>query len=288
MKHNMRKRVLGVVLALMAVLPVLTLEVFADMGPKPSVIVDFTGIPEGAAYYVTLLAEETSTGPWNKGGSYFKEENEAVWERYLLYRDTDGFNFLEYIAKCTGTNRFIWGYYPPERFKILVYFPETDTFAVTEESYEQYAFDSYYTAELRPDGTLTAKRTYAAYWQVTAFLMRLALTMAVELLLALLFAFRGRELLVICGANAVTQVLLNVVLLHGGYEPFFFWYVIQYGFLELLIFAAEATVYVYALTLPKLGEPEKGPGHPILYAFIANLSSFVLGYLISVRFPQFF
>jgi hypothetical protein len=40
------------------------------------------------------------------------------------------------------------GYYPPEDFKILLYFPADDRFAVSEEACERYAFDSYYQVNL--------------------------------------------------------------------------------------------------------------------------------------------
>lgn len=58
---------------------------------------------------------------------------------------------------CTETSEFKWTYYPPQRFKILVYFPETDSFAVSG-IYERYAFDSYYKVdagdiELKPSST---------------------------------------------------------------------------------------------------------------------------------------
>lgn len=279
----MRKNLLRV-LCVLLLLPLFTLPAFADMGPKPSVVVDFTGVPEGTDYYATLLAEESSTGPWSVGNPLeMRGIEEKIFDCSCQVPD---FYFLGCYDACIETNQFIWAYYPPERFKILIYFPGTDTFAVTDEVFEQYAFDSYFDAEFHEDGTLTAQRTHQTGWQIVAFLTRLALTVAVEILLACLFRFHGRQLLVILGANVVTQILLNVVLLRGDYAPMFFFYLIQYGLLELLIFAAEATVY--AVTLPRLAGPEEGPGHPILYAFTANLASFVLGYFISAHFPQFF
>ena len=38
-------------------------------------------------------------------------------------------------------------YYPPPKFKILLYYPETETF-VSSGIYERYAFDTYYTVDM--------------------------------------------------------------------------------------------------------------------------------------------
>ena len=65
----------------------------ADIGPKPSVRITFTGI-EGETYYGTLLSERRSTGPstaWDGYEDYpgWKPENEKViWEKFLDRKST--------------------------------------------------------------------------------------------------------------------------------------------------------------------------------------------------------
>lgn len=290
------KRKLGrLVLLLFLLLPVLTVSVHADMGPKPSVVVDFVGIERdsGAPFYVTLLAEEQSTGPYSwsgilNAGLSPEDAADEIFQKFDGYQDPDGYYFLGYYEECSESGQFIWGYHPPLRFKILLYFPESDCFVVSPEICEQYAFDSYFAAELHDDGEwMEVRRTYHRGWQIGAFLVRLLLTIGVEVLLALAFGFREkRQLLVILGANVVTQVILNIVLLKGGAVPLFFFYVIQYGLLELGIFLAEALIY--ARCLPKLAAPYSTKRKPVLYALTANLVSFCLGYGISNMFPQFF
>ena len=49
----------------------------ADIGPKPSVRITFTGI-EGETYYGTLLSERRSTGP------------ATAWDGYEEYQDIEG------------------------------------------------------------------------------------------------------------------------------------------------------------------------------------------------------
>ncbi len=278
MRRNLRR-----VLCILVLAAALTVPALADTGPKPSVVVDFTGIPEGTVYYATLLAKENS-GPWSEGDIFWMEKDAALWKCFSEYRDTDGFLFLGDFGECTETNQFIWAYYPPEVFKILIYFPGTDTFVVTEQIFEQYAFDSYFEVEFHADGALTAERTYAAGWQFMAFLARLALTVGVELLIARLLGFRRRQLLLILGVNILTQLLLNLVLMRG-YEPVIFWYFATYWVLEFFIALLEGTVYLFLL--PKLGELQE-KSLPMFYALVANLASFLLGYVLSVPFPNLF
>ena len=56
----------------MTILPIMILcvalccgPIYADMGPKPSVVVRFHGIDPEIRYYVTLMAKEESTGPYS-------------------------------------------------------------------------------------------------------------------------------------------------------------------------------------------------------------------------------
>jgi hypothetical protein len=248
---------------------------------------------------VTLLAEETSTGPYSWAGNGeagdLPEDHPEIWQRFVDYEDSDGFYFLQYLEECDESGQFIWDYYPPERFKILVYFPETDQFAISQDIFEQYAFDSYFSAEL---GNLSqandsdvlyfqAEKEYGTGWTIFAFLVRLLITVAVEVLIALAFGYQYKnQLLLILVVNCLTQLLLNFILLLGGYDTYFVWYALKYFLLEAGVFALEAVVYVKYL--PQLAELYSEDGHPVWYALAANAASFVLGYVVSQWFPRVF
>ena len=132
----MLRKVLSLLICLILVLN-LPITAKADIGPKPSVRITFTGI-EGESYYGTLLSERCSTGPataWDGYEDYpgWKPENEKViWEKFLGYEDSDGYYFLQEWWDCSESNQLSWTYYPPNPFKILLYYPETDTFYVSD------------------------------------------------------------------------------------------------------------------------------------------------------------
>lgn len=281
---------LGVLLAVLVLLAALALPAFADTGPKPSVEVRFQGLPDTVCY-ATLLSQQSSTGPayaWDgdpETAYYDGSPDHAVWQAFVQYEDADGFFFLQQSWQVDGDTPLRWGYYPPQCFKVLLYFPETNAF-VCSETLERYAFDSYFTAVLQSGDapTLTVTRDSDAR-NLGGLWARIAITLAVELLLALLFGLRGSQLGLVAAANVLTQILLNaaVQLLRIPTDPTR--YVIGYLLLELLVFAIEAGVY--CLCLPKMGGKKRRIVY-VLYALVANAASFGAGLLLAQWVPQIF
>lgn len=155
----MKKALIKIVPVVLILSIVFSFTAFADTGPKPSVVIDLVGL-DGRECYGTLLSDDESYGPnraWREGEEMYAyhEDDPEIWRKFVDYKDTDGYYFLQQFWNCTETNGFKWGYYPPDPFKLLLYFPETDTFAVTPV-YEQYAFDSYYTVDVSKIGAKSA------------------------------------------------------------------------------------------------------------------------------------
>lgn len=274
------------------------MKVRADMGPKPSVIIEIEGL-EDEVYYGTLLSQRNTNGPIDvmsetelaqKQG----EDNYEIWKAFAEYKDKDGYYFLPNIYPCEGTDSFSWGYYPPSPFKVLLYFPEYDTFVVSE-IYEEYAFDSYYKVDLTgihienvtADVVVTASKTYKYGGEIVALLIRIVLTILVELGIARVAGYGEKKqfrLLII--VNAITQVLLNIWLNVVAYRSGSLALMIHYFNLELLIFVIEA--FIYATVLPAISEKKVKKRSAVMYAFIANLISFLVGILLAVVLPAIF
>lgn len=294
MIRNILRRI-SMVLILMAALGIYA---FADFGPKPSVVVEFEGA-ENQEYYVTLVAKENRLGsPYSRITAEDQPETDdiAIWNRLVAYEDPDGMVFAGNVQKLTGDGAYEWSYYPPSEFRVLIYFPDTDSFVESSEILEQYAFDSYYRAdfdEISVGGngavaTIPVIRRYNLMWQITAFLLRLAVTVVIESLLAVCFGFAGkRQLWLIFGVNCATQLAMNLLMLTQGAIGIFAFYVIQYALAELAVILVEGLVYY--LALQKLADPYYAEGkHPIVYAVVGNLASFILGYCLSNWFPMMF
>ena len=303
--------------AVLALLLVCTaLPVHADTGPKPSVTINVKGL-EGRECYVTLLSTVQSTGPHSSGwkinpyGERYRDPNASHMDKdapgysaycaFLDYEkdDPEGLFFLgEYsFGVVTDTEPFRWGYYPPNTFKVLLYFPETDSFAVTGELAERYAFDSYYTVdltglELVPGETvsgLTAAKSYSYAGELLGIAVRAVITAAIELILAwAVFGLRGtKQLRFILLVNLVTQLGLNLGLNWYAYRNGSGYLFLPYLLMELAVVAVELTAYV--LWLPELPASKRERLKAVgTYAWFANACSWLAGYGLARILPGFF
>ena len=302
-----RRIIVAVLAALLCALSVSPLPVYADMGPKPSVRVYVKNLPEGLCYG-TLLSEEASTGPqyvWDgePWSAEYKEnpghEDAAfdyeTWLAFVEYEDPDGYFFLQTEYVVSETKVIAWTYYPPYRFKILLYFPESDVF-VSSGICERYAFDSYFTVDMdgvdiasvsAGEGALAPYRSYDYGMEILSLLARVVLTVLIEIGVALLFGFRKKKQLVFLTiANCVTQVILNVVLnavnYYSGQLAFLFFFVL----LELIVFVVEAVAY--CIGLRRVSEKPPARTLCVLYALAANFLSCVAGILLAFLIPGIF
>ncbi len=262
--------------------------IHADIGPKPSVRVNITGL-EGRLYYITLLSEHSSTGPasaYDGKNAHYEEGDDGydVWKKFVEYEDADDFYFLQQFKKCIENEEYVWGYYPPHTFKILFYFPESESFLVSD-IHERYAFDSYFAASVAGD-SVSVSKAYDYTLEIVSLLARIVLTILLEMALALLFGYRGKKALgFLMGVNLITQIILNVILNVVNFQSGQWAFVAYYIFLELIIFVLEALAY--ALMMPKLLKGEKRT-KAIVYALLANGVSFATGMGIARLIPGIF
>lgn len=298
------------------------IEASADTGPKPSVRVTFENMGDELCY-ATLLSKTRSTGPaeaWDgteDGKYFFNGADETVWRAFVEYKDPDGFYFLQWFWRADEKKTLNWRYYPPQVFKILLYYPERTTndgaagnAFCTSDVLERYAFHSYFSVDMRnvQSGTIgtiakiSATKSYDYSAELPGFFVRLFATLGAEILLAFIFGLRSkRAVFTVTAANVVTQILLNLLLnvqlrINNIYGIF-----TLYFFAELGVFLAEAVLYCFVLGRRKNGENDvSGCGKDektlafyskkrlILYAFTANLVSFCIGLPLAYLFPSAF
>lgn len=300
----MLKKTIVAMTCALAILLMFPLAAWADMGPKPSVVIDFEGLA-GETYYATLLSSTSSTGPYSalspseeKYTHYQKEDEDYhIFLKFAEYKDEEGFYFLQFFRDCSQNQQFRWTYYPPQEFKILLYFPERDQFLASDEVYQRYAFDSYFTADVFPGGpagssqeeaaAITAVKSYDYTDEILSLLARILLTMAIELAIALFFGFREKKLFrFIILVNAVTQIGLNLALNLINYYSGQMMFVISYVPLEFAVFIVEGLLY--NRYLPRYGKEEIAGWKLWVYALTANAASFALGLALAHWIPGIF
>lgn len=288
-----RRLFCGSILALLLVC-LLPLWAAADTGPKPSITVTPEGFGEDVCY-LTLLSQTETTGPWSKQESFAAskdsygnpEADEAIWTAFNDYQDAEGFFFLGCYGEVTGGQVFCWSYYPPDTFKVLAYFPDSGTFAVGPVTARE-EFSARYTVSPSETGeTLLIEKARNQEAENKSFVGRLVLTLALELAVAVVFAFRAkRQIITIVCMNLITQVGLNQAIIHLFPVVSSRCYWPGLLALEVLIFLVEGAVY--AKLLPRWKKDPAAVCHPWKYALAANVASFGVGLILARLIPGMF
>ena len=283
----MKKFSISILLFVIVFLTLLPNNASADVGPKESVSLKFAGI-ESEKYYVTLLSDTESTGPYSadKPGSFSDPADIKADQKFEDYKDKDNFYFLHYLKNCSSNNEFSWGYHPPEKFKIFIYFPDTNRFLCSDQIFSRDAFNSYFTVNISNKTQMTVTNNYNYFKEVMLFLVRVIVTIAVEVLIALLFGLRKRKIIqLIVITNVVTQSALNISLGVINYFAGGLIYLVFLVLLEFLVFVAEAVVY--SIRFKKIVAPERIGGWVApAYALCANAATFGLGLWVALCFPS--
>lgn len=306
----MKNKSIIALLCIILIFSLFPITASADMGPKASVIINFENMGDELCYG-TLLSEKKSTGPhmaWN-GNEAEARHNEnpnysyqtfdyEIWKVFTEYKDKDGYYFLQIGWNVSENKKIDWTYCPPDAFKILLYYPETQTFVVSG-IYKKYAFDSYYTVDMEGINigsveyneklssdkryeeylaVLKAERSYEYKREIISLILRIVITILIETVIAMFFGFRNKkQILLIIGVNILTQIFLNFALNITAYDLANC--SLLYMLSEIIIFALESAIY--CKWMKKISNKPKKNRYCILYALIANAASFGAGILIS-------
>jgi len=285
-KHTIFRALIAVFLPAVLIAALFCLPVFADMGPKPSVHVYADGLPDHTCY-ATLLGTTEAYGPYSviSDGRVGSTDGEAdAYDAFRAYAKAteavaaDGsevYYFWGQLFTLKG-NGFSWGYYPPQSFKVLIYDPENGRVYASEKT-GRYAFESYFRVTLLDDGTLSLKKEPHLAGNITSFLLRVVITLAVELFLALLFGYRKkREIRLIIIVNIITQVILNLILSYMDYYSGTLAWLFFFPVMELVVFVIEAAAYARGLR-------SHSKKRAVLYALIANAATAFIGLFIALN-----
>lgn len=279
---------IAAIIACLLMLALLPTAAFADMGPKPSVRIGIEGLDPDEPCWGTLLSEEASTGPsraYDGENARVGEAGEDVWRAFVDYEDPDGYYFLQELWPCSEEGQLWWTYYPPEEFKLLLYFPETGEF-VSSGKCSAYAFTSWFDARLTV-GELALSKSYDYSGAIVNFAVRCALTVALECAAAY-FLFRLRtpgRLKAVAAVNVITQLALNLVVNIIAYLAGSFMIAFRFFLLECLVFAAEGALY--DMFFRRAGEPVPVKRCWAL-SLVGNLMSYALGLWLAYAVPGLF
>lgn len=260
---------------------------YMEMGP----LIPYYGTPESERH---LIAHD------DEASKDYSFEHE-IWEAFVGYEDPDNYMFVQWWFNVRNTPVLDWLYLAPSEFKILLYYPERNGFAVSD-SFERYAFNAYYTVDMSKtdlsvlqngDGSVahisSVRKSYPYAWgkEILSLLIRTLIAVGIEAGVALLFRLRERKtLLAIVLINVVTQLALNVALnifvFHNNAESFTDFYLQM----EVCVFALESIIY--CLVLNRFTAKEHRQCYYVAYALAANAAAFLAGIGMAYFYPGIF
>ena len=266
-----------------------TLNTKADTGPHAYTKISINGDTKGM--YMTLLSKKSHSGPHAAYSEYerdYSSEDEIIQKvnkKFIEYEDSDSFYYLQAFS-LIEKNEYSWNYMPPDTFKILIYDSINDNFITDNKIYEKKEFATIYKVILEPESLtfMAIKETKSVGGNIASFFVRFTICLSIEILIALAFGFRKKELLPILFVNLATQILLNVILAIDIYNNGFnMMNILTHAYipLELGILIVESLAYIFIYRKFKFGR-ENNISIPriLIYTLIANLVSFLVGFAI--------
>ena len=249
-------------------------EALADAGPKPSITIKATNMPDGICY-MDLLVEVDRPGETDP--DYLSNEYDSEMVSILSGYYEDGWgpsvvnreNIIFSDIKCKVTDGECtksFGYMPPDRFKIIVITEEGKI--TTSNIIEKKAFESTIDFDYM---TGVAKERPMLPSFIIKFVITLLLTLLIEGLLLLAFRFGFSKYWGwVLGVNVVTQVFLYAAIIFGTMAGGIFLAILLYIFAEFIIFIGETILYAFILK-------SRSIGYRLGYSFAANALSFIAG-----------
>ena len=257
--------------------------VHADTGPKPDMQIEICNLPKSdyivayATKYKEYMGPHHSFIPGDTSDRHYGETSFGdVEDLTIVYNNVtlpEGWYLCDISSFYSNSTDLLIksGYMWPTEFILIIYDKVSNEYYLTEET-KTYAFHSYFKYDMSDykntsitlEKKIVLEKSYKYVKEILTFVLRLLITLGIELLLALLF-------------NAVTQIGLNIALnitaYFNGKSVFYIYY---YILIEILIVVVEAVVYRLLCKRGKDGTKK----WIISYAILANVLSFVIGVIL--------
>ncbi|KYK35357.1 MAG: hypothetical protein AYK19_01865 [Theionarchaea archaeon DG-70-1] len=289
-------RIHGITLSILPILGLLILATSADVPPPRIVHIDVTYNNEiiDSVFYAQILGCLSELTEEN-----VREYLENVVERHAIEQlafeefDRDGNCYWVPIGwcscECTHSKCEIECNYDRE-FKLAVYIPKLDKVFVSGEMEAENITvaenrDSFYEANLLPDGTIDMKRTVGVAgkagireYKVKIVKRALSVTLLIELLIALIYINVGRTAIPKCSKKQV-RVLLTIFLANIVSLPIL-WFIFLsiWNSFFMVILGEIFVIFFEGFLIYLLNKPVLPIKDALLLSFILNVGSVVLGY----------
>lgn len=240
--------------------------------------IEFSNI-EGTCYG-TLLSRKTVSGSWSVQKELDIRAPKKVITFFSEFKDEDNFFYLNYLQDVSE-GLLYWPFYPPEEFRVLLYYPDTDSYAISDTIISRYALCSTFKATIN-DGVISLSRNYNYTKLIFLTLSRTLIFVAVSFLVTLIYGQpRKRDLKYFFISDVAYQLLLNILISIYSFKNGFT--IVEYYLIMwipyLIFFVIQGYYYTHNSNAYR---------SPYMCTFLSNLAAYVAGILLVDVMPQLF
>ena len=171
--------------------------------------IEIDGINEEC--YGTLLSSKAESGYWSSQMVVDLRAPDKVLYAFQNYEDPDRYLYLNYLQDVSE-GLLYWMNYPPEEFKLLLYYPDSDTFVNSDTTYTRYALTSTYHARIE-NGVIHLDENYNYLQLILLTIVRILIGLAVTILIVRLYGkIRPKDIKLVFLTSLIYQVVLNVLI----------------------------------------------------------------------------
>lgn len=259
----------------------------ADMGPKPTISLEINSYSNERIYVELLIKADNKYSEYENA----EDRNDSFKNLVHIIKDKsfDGYvsatlnkggapYWTKYVNTVSNKQTFKFGYHPPRKFKVLMYDLAKNVVFISDEINVK-AFDSIIKIDISMsdpirsdqlkiyDKDIVVKETFDFKESAISLVIRLVITIIIEMLVLFLFNYRTKKsYLIVLLTNLFTQIALTICLFIAMYFNGSLAYLFALIIGEIIVLAVESVIYVALLK-------EQGKGKAVLYAFIANFLS---------------
>lgn len=240
--------------------------------------IEIDGINETC--YGTLLSKTSISGNWDSQMPVDFDVSEEVSNAFSSYQDKDNYFYLNFIQDVSG-GLLYWPSFPPENFKLLLYFPDSDTYIVSDKPLTRYALCSTYKASIE-NGILNVERDYDYLRMFLNTACRIILGIIVSILIALLYGKPQKEdTKFIYITNILFHIIINVLISIYSFKNGFS--IVEYIIVMLIPYIL--LVLIQGFLYSTKSTTISGPYYCALFS---NIGAYVLGLALVDFIPSLF
>lgn len=227
--------------------------------------------------YGTLLSSKTISGSFSTQNQMDLNAPDKVIEAFKEYKDE--YYYLNYFQDVSE-GLLYWHIFPPKEFKLLLYFPDTDTF-IESEPLERYALTSEYKAVV-DNNSIKVFRNYNYFKLSVITLIRIIIGVVLSVVVSALYGKPNNDdMKLFILTNTIFQTLLNVGISIYGFKNGFgiVEYYLFLWFIYVIFFVIQAYIY-QTKTISTY--------QPIVCAFLGNIATYFAGLFLVDIIPSLF